>query len=58
MVDEDQEKVLEEHRKYEALRVVRALKYPFRPSDPAYDQKLVVAHAVEKERMRLIGKRI
>ena len=58
MVDEKQEKVLEEQRKYEALRVVRALKYPFRASDPEYDQKLIVAHAVERERMKQIGKKI
>ena len=58
MVDEEQEKVLEVHRKYEALRVVRACKYPFRPADPEHDQRIIIAQAVESARMKEIGKRV
>ena len=58
MVDEEQEKVLEVHRKYEALRVVRACKYPFRPADPEGDQRIIIAQAIETARMKEIGKKV
>ena len=58
MVDEEQEKVLEVHRKYEALRVVRACKYPFRPYDPEGDQRIITAQITENARMKEIGKRM
>lgn len=57
-VDEAQEKVLEEHRKYAALKYIRVMKSPWREADPIGDERIKIAHEVEKARMKLIGRKV